>query len=103
MKRARRASCRSFTSIVVTRNSVKDRTFRPCDECEVRLRDLVGMEHRLTADVGCRNTLNHAVPQTAAEYLPGLGSRGTFVSSFSTGHPLYNSSCININISLKIG
>ena len=30
------------------------------------------MEHPLKADVGCRNTLYNAVPQTAAEYLPRL-------------------------------
>ena len=49
---------------------------RPCDRHDVRLRDRVGMEHPLTADVGCRNTLFNAVPQTAAEYLPGLVRRG---------------------------
>ena len=42
---------------------------RPCDEHDVKLRDRVGMEHPLKADVGCRNTLFNAVPQTAAEYL----------------------------------
>ncbi len=40
---------------------------RPCDVHQVRLRDRVGMEHTLTADVGCRNTLFNAVPQSAAE------------------------------------
>ncbi len=40
---------------------------RPCDEHAVHLRDHIGMEHRLTADVGCRNTLFNAVPQSAAE------------------------------------
>ena len=34
------------------------------------------MEHPLKADVGCRNTLYNAVPQTAAEYLPRLLGRG---------------------------
>ena len=34
------------------------------------------MEHPLKADVGCRNTLFNAVPQTAAEYLPRLLARG---------------------------
>jgi putative protease len=42
----------------------------------VKLRDRVGMEHPLKADVGCRNTLYNAVPQTAAEYLPRLVGRG---------------------------
>ena len=45
---------------------------RPCDHHDVKLRDRVGMEHPLKADVGCRNTLFNAVPQTAAEYLPRL-------------------------------
>src|SRR4029453_12842322 len=49
---------------------------RPCDRHEVKLRDRVGKEHPLKADVGCRNTLYNAVPQTAAEYLPRLISRG---------------------------
>ncbi len=49
---------------------------RPCDAHDVRLRDRVGMEHPLKADVGCRNTLYNAVPQTAAEYLPRLIARG---------------------------
>lgn len=49
---------------------------RPCDYHEVKLRDRVGMDHPLKADVGCRNTLYNAVPQTAAEYLPELISRG---------------------------
>ena len=49
---------------------------RPCDLHDVKLRDRVGMDHPLKADVGCRNTLYYAVPQTAAEYLPRLISRG---------------------------
>ncbi len=49
---------------------------RPCDDHDVKLRDRVGMEHPLKADVGCRNTLYNAVPQTSAEYLPRFVSRG---------------------------
>jgi putative protease len=49
---------------------------RPCDVHEVRLRDRVGMEHSLKADVGCRNTLFNAVPQSAAEAVPILLARG---------------------------
>jgi putative protease len=49
---------------------------RPCDVHQVRLRDHIGMEHPLTADVGCRNTLFNAVPQSAAEAVPQLVSRG---------------------------
>ena len=49
---------------------------RPCDHHDVKLRDRVGKEHPLKADVGCRNTLYNAVPQTAAEYLPRLLKHG---------------------------
>jgi putative protease len=49
---------------------------RPCDHHDVKLRDRVGMEHPLKADVGCRNTLFNAVPQTAAEYLPQIVAAG---------------------------
>ena len=49
---------------------------RPCDVHDVKLRDRVGVEHPLKADVGCRNTLYNAVPQTAAEYLPRLVAGG---------------------------
>ncbi len=49
---------------------------RPCDRHEVHLRDHIGMEHPLTADVGCRNTLFNAIPQSAAEIVPLLIERG---------------------------
>ena len=49
---------------------------RPCDVHQVKLRDRIGMEHVLTADVGCRNTLYNAVPQSAAEAAPQLLARG---------------------------
>ena len=49
---------------------------RPCDRHDVHLRDRQGVEHRLTADVGCRNTLFNAIPQSAAEAVPELIARG---------------------------
>jgi putative protease len=49
---------------------------RPCDDHVVKLRDRIGVEHPLTADVGCRNTLYNAVPQSAAEAVPALLARG---------------------------
>jgi len=49
---------------------------RPCDHHVVQLRDRVGMEHPLKADVGCRNTLYNALPQSGAELMPDLLSRG---------------------------
>ena len=48
----------------------------PCDVHEVKLRDRIGKEHLLTADVGCRNTLFNAVPQSAAEIAPTLLEHG---------------------------
>ncbi len=49
---------------------------RPCDTHLVQLRDHVGAVHPLKADVGCRNTLFNAVPQSGAEVVPALVSRG---------------------------
>lgn len=49
---------------------------RPCDTHIVQLRDRVGSEHPLQADVGCRNTLFNAVPQSAAEVVPTLIEQG---------------------------
>jgi putative protease len=49
---------------------------RPCDVHAVKLRDRLGMEHPLTADVGCRNTLFNAVPQSGAEIVPQLLAAG---------------------------
>ena len=49
---------------------------RPCDKHRVHLRDRVGMEHPLRADVGCRNTLFNAVPQTGARFFATLADAG---------------------------
>ena len=49
---------------------------RPCDFHQVELRDRIGKEHPLTADVGCRNTLYNATPQSAAEIVGDLTERG---------------------------
>ena len=49
---------------------------RPCDTHLVQLRDRVGSEHPLKADVGCRNTLYNAVPQSAADVIPELLRQG---------------------------
>ncbi len=45
---------------------------RPCDKHDVKLRDRVGMEHPLKADVGCRNTVFNARAQTGAEFIEPL-------------------------------
>ena len=49
---------------------------RPCDRHDVKLRDRIGVAHPLKADVGCRNTLFNAVPQSGAEIVPTLLQRG---------------------------
>ena len=69
---------------------------RPCESHRVELRDRVGQEHPLVADVGCRNTVFNAQAQSAADYLPkmkSLGLRGFRVellleSAEETGHLL---------------
>ena len=49
---------------------------RPCDDHVVHLRDRIAVDHLLTADVGCRNTLFNAVPQSGAEVVTQLISKG---------------------------
>ena len=49
---------------------------RPCDDHVVQLRDRIAVDHLLTADVGCRNTLFNAVPQSGAEVVTQLISKG---------------------------
>src|SRR5262249_23387743 len=45
---------------------------RPCEKHKVSLRDRAGMDHPVEADVGCRNTVFHARPQSAVQLLPEL-------------------------------
>jgi U32 family peptidase len=49
---------------------------RPCRNHRVRIRDRLGVEHLLLADADCRNTLYHAVAQSAAEIVPVLLKSG---------------------------
>ncbi len=49
---------------------------RPCEKHRVHLRDRVGMQHPLRADVGCRNTLFNAVAQTGAGFFDELTKAG---------------------------
>ena len=49
---------------------------RPCDRHELSLRDRAHMDHPVEADVGCRNTVFHASPQSAAELVPALQRAG---------------------------
>ena len=51
---------------------------RPCDRHAVKLRDRIGAEHPLKADIGCRNTVFNSLAQTGAEYVArmlALGAR----------------------------
>jgi putative protease len=51
---------------------------RPCDKHQLKLRDRVGAEHPVRADLGCRNTVFNALAQTGAEgvaRLLALGAR----------------------------
>jgi putative protease len=64
-----------FAAFMSTGSSFLD-CGRPCEKHVVKLRDRVGMEHPLKADVGCRNTLFNAVPQTGARYFRDLHEAG---------------------------
>jgi U32 family peptidase len=49
---------------------------RPCDRHQVSLRDRAGVDHPVEADVGCRNTVFHARPQSAVQLMPQLAAAG---------------------------
>ncbi len=49
---------------------------RPCEKHRLSLRDRAGMDHPLEADVGCRNTVFHAAPQSAARLVPDIVAAG---------------------------
>jgi putative protease len=53
---------------------------RPCDVHDLKLRDRVGAEHPVKADVGCRNTVFNSLAQTGAEYVERMIALG--VKSF---------------------
>jgi len=49
---------------------------RPCDRHDVKLRDRVGAEHPVKADMGCRNTVFHSQAQTGADYVARMQALG---------------------------
>lgn len=49
---------------------------RPCETHRVALRDRIGIDHPLKADVGCRNTLFNHQAQTGADFYPQLHTAG---------------------------
>ncbi|WP_146533000.1 U32 family peptidase [Rubripirellula reticaptiva] len=61
---------------VISPGTNKTNCGRPCDRHIVQLRDRVGAEHPLQADVACRNTLYNATPQSGAEVVGDLIHRG---------------------------
>ena len=61
---------------VLSPGTNKNNCGRPCDDHTVHLRDRIGVEHLLTADVGCRNTLFNAVAQSGAEAVGQLVASG---------------------------
>ena len=49
---------------------------RPCDRHRIAVRDRVGEAHPIRADVGCRNTVFNARPQSGISHLPDLLATG---------------------------
>ena len=78
---------------------------RPCDDHKVQLRDRVGMEHPLHADVGCRNTLFNAQPQSSAEVVPQLLARGLrdFRVELLEDNPAQSVEIVNAYLALLAG
>lgn len=64
-----------FCTFMSSGTSYKD-CGRPCEKHTVQLRDRVGQLHRLTADVGCRNTLFNGRAQTGASFYYKLRRTG---------------------------
>ena len=61
---------------VLSPGTNKSNCGRPCDRHEVKLRDRLGVEHVLHADIGCRNTLFNGHAQSGAEAAPKLVRMG---------------------------
>jgi putative protease len=61
---------------VLSSGTNKTNCGRPCDRHDVKLRDRLGVEHVLHADIGCRNTLFNGQAQSGAEAVPLLMKHG---------------------------
>ncbi|QDT13563.1 DUF3656 domain-containing U32 family peptidase [Stieleria marina] len=61
---------------VISSGTNKTNCGRPCDTHVVQLKDRVGAEHPLHADVACRNTLYNQTPQSGAETVGELRHAG---------------------------
>jgi putative protease len=72
---------------------------RPCDRHVVQLRDRIGSEHPLRADVGCRNTLFNGTAQSGAEavdQLLRLGVRSFRVEFLHDDPPTQLCRCVDL-------
>jgi putative protease len=49
---------------------------RPCEKHQISLRDRLELDHPVIVDVGCRNTVFNALPQSAAEYVGRMRDLG---------------------------
>jgi putative protease len=49
---------------------------RPCDKHDLKLRDRVGAQHPVKADIGCRNTVFNSMAQTGADYVSRMLALG---------------------------
>ena len=58
-----------FAAFLTTTGTDHTNCGRPCDVHNLKLRDRIGVEHPVKADVGCRNTVYHAKAQSGAEFL----------------------------------
>ncbi len=64
-----------FARFLSSGNSYRD-CGRPCEQRALHLRDPKGKDHRVLADIGCRNTVFNAAAQSAAPMLAELQRAG---------------------------
>lgn len=64
-----------FARFLSTGNSYRD-CGRPCERHRVHLRDPLGGDHLVQADIGCRNTVFNAAAQSAATMMESLQQAG---------------------------
>lgn len=65
----------AYARLLSSGSSFKD-CGRPCERHRVALRDRTGLEHPVLVDVGCRNTVFSAQPNSVADDIPRLLSLG---------------------------
>jgi putative protease len=65
----------AYARLLSTGSSFRD-CGRPCEEHKVALKDRTGLEHPVLVDVGCRNTVFSAQPNSVADDIPRLLALG---------------------------